>query len=69
MTHVPRFTDAELAAAGFAPVEYGAPDFVASSAPLPGTDGFDAAFFGMGARVATVTDPQQRLFLERAHPA
>ncbi|MEU2743994.1 beta-ketoacyl synthase N-terminal-like domain-containing protein, partial [Streptomyces sp. NPDC007095] len=69
VTHVRRFTDAELAAAGFAPEEYGAPDFVAASAPLPGIDGFDAAFFGMSAREATVTDPQQRLFLECAHHA
>lgn len=69
MTHVRRFTDAELAAAGFASEEYGAPDFVAASAPLPGIDGFDAAFFGMSAREATVTDPQQRLFLECAHHA
>ncbi|MFG2360715.1 type I polyketide synthase [Streptomyces mirabilis] len=69
VTHVRRFTDTELAAAGFAPEEYGAPDFVAASAPLPGIDGFDAAFFGMSAREATVTDPQQRLFLECAHHA
>ncbi|MCX4400500.1 condensation domain-containing protein [Streptomyces sp. NBC_01764] len=69
VTHVRRFTDAELAAAGVAPEEYGAPDFVAASAPLPGIDGFDAAFFKMSAREATVTDPQQRLFLECAHHA
>ncbi|WP_405882190.1 acyltransferase domain-containing protein [Streptomyces sp. NBC_01136] len=69
VTHVRRFSDAELAAAGFTPEEYGAPDFVAASAPLPGIDGFDAAFFGMSAREATVTDPQQRLLLECTHHA
>lgn len=42
---------------------------MAASAPLPGIDGFDAAYFGMSAREATVTDPQQRLFLECAHHA
>ncbi|AVH56071.1 MULTISPECIES: type I polyketide synthase [Streptomyces] len=64
VTHVRRFTDAEFAAAGVPEETYRDPEFTGASALLPGIDGFDAAFFGMSGREATVTDPQQRLFLE-----
>ncbi|NKN37358.1 acyltransferase domain-containing protein [Agrobacterium sp. a22-2] len=42
------------------------PDFVAASAPLAGTDRFDAAFFGYSPAEAEILDPQQRVFLECA---
>ncbi|MYW67357.1 acyltransferase domain-containing protein [Streptomyces sp. SID8379] len=68
-THVRRFTDAEFAASGVPEATYKEPGFVGASAPLYGIEGFDAAFFGMSGREATVTDPQQRLFLECAQHA
>ncbi|MFE2528620.1 type I polyketide synthase [Streptomyces sp. NPDC059382] len=68
-SHVRPFTDAEFAAAGLPEDLYRAPDFTGASALLPGIDGFDAAFFGMSGREATLTDPQQRLFLECCHHA
>ena len=36
---------------------------------LDGIENFDAAFFGMSAREAQLTDPQQRVFLECAYAA
>ncbi|MEU3185196.1 type I polyketide synthase [Streptomyces sp. NPDC006923] len=69
VSHVRRFTDAEFAAAGVPPAEYRADGFTGASALLDGIDGFDAEFFGMSGREATVTDPQQRLFLECCYKA
>ncbi|MFF3686532.1 type I polyketide synthase [Streptomyces sp. NPDC002187] len=69
VSHVRSFTEAELAASGLPPEVHRSPDFVGASARLPGIDGFDAAFFGMSGREATVTDPQQRLLLECTHHA
>ncbi|MYT74070.1 MULTISPECIES: type I polyketide synthase [unclassified Streptomyces] len=66
VTHVRRFGDADFAAAGTPEATYKEPEFGGASALLHGIDGFDAAFFGMSGREATVTDPQQRLFLECA---
>lgn len=40
------------------------PNFVAARGVLEDADRFDAPFFGISARDATVMDPQQRLFLE-----
>lgn len=40
------------------------PNFVAAHGVLEGAEQFDAAFFGISAREATVLDPQQRLMLE-----
>jgi len=40
------------------------PNFVAARGALEDADKFDAAFFGISAREATVLDPQQRLMLE-----
>ncbi|GLW73272.1 hypothetical protein Kpho02_55710 [Kitasatospora phosalacinea] len=68
-SHVRPFTRAEFAAAGVPAERYLDPDHVGASALLDGIDGFDAEFFGMTGREATVTDPQQRLFLECAHHA
>ena len=39
-------------------------NFVAARGVLHQADCFDAGFFGLSAREATLTDPQQRLFLE-----
>lgn len=69
VSHVRPFTDAEFAAAGLPEELYRDPDFTGASALLHGIDGFDAGFFGMSGREATLTDPQQRLFLECAHHA
>ncbi|MDQ1028295.1 acyl transferase domain-containing protein [Streptomyces umbrinus] len=69
VSHVRPFTDSEFAAAGLPEELYRAPDFTGASALLHGVDGFDAGFFGMSGREATLTDPQQRLFLECAHHA
>ncbi|MEV4036432.1 type I polyketide synthase [Streptomyces umbrinus] len=69
VSHVRPFTDSEFAAAGLPEELYRDPDFTGASALLHGVDGFDAGFFGMSGREATLTDPQQRLFLECAHHA
>jgi acyl carrier protein len=68
-SRIHRFTEAELAAAGIAEREYRSPDFTGASGLIPGIDRFDAEFFGMTAREAAITDPQQRLFLQCCHHA
>ena len=45
------------------------PTYVARRPILDGIENFDAAFFGMSAREAALTDPQQRVFLECAWSA
>jgi amino acid adenylation domain-containing protein len=62
---VTRFTDAELEDSFSADVR-AAPNFVKARPILTDVGGFDAEFFGMYAREAELTDPQQRLFLECA---
>ena len=64
VSHVRRFTEAEFAAAGVPEADYTAPGFTGASALLDSVDGFDAGFFSMSGREATLTDPQQRLLLE-----
>ncbi|MFC9846628.1 type I polyketide synthase [Streptomyces sp. NPDC060223] len=69
VSHVRRFTDAEFGAAGLDEDLYRDPEFTGASALLYDVDGFDARFFGMSGRESTLTDPQQRLFLECCHHA
>lgn len=58
------FTDAELLAAGVAPELLENPAYVKASPVLSDVDAFDAAFFELSPREATIMDPQQRLLLQ-----
>ena len=57
----------ELIAAGVDPQLVNHPQYVRAGAPVDDPAMFDAGFFGVSAREAEITDPQQRLFLECAH--
>ena len=59
------FSDDELLAAGVDPALVADPHYVKARPILPDIDRFDAAFFGYSPREAALTDPQQRLFLDR----
>jgi acyl transferase domain-containing protein len=61
---VSRFTEEELLASGVDPEQIKDPAYVPARPVLDEISGFDAAFFGMSPRMASLTDPQQRLFLE-----
>jgi amino acid adenylation domain-containing protein len=65
---ISRFSEAELEDA-FSDEVRRAPNFVRARPILEDVDQFDAEFFGMYAREAELTDPQQRLFLECAWEA
>ncbi|MCK2216217.1 SDR family NAD(P)-dependent oxidoreductase [Actinomadura sp. ATCC 31491] len=58
------FSEDELLAAGVDPDQLRDPAYVPARPVLDDVAGFDAAFFGMSPRMAAVTDPQQRAFLE-----
>ncbi|WP_405581209.1 beta-ketoacyl synthase N-terminal-like domain-containing protein [Streptomyces sp. NBC_01190] len=58
------FTPEELIEAGVDPDLVDDPEYVPARAVLDDISGFDAGFFGMSPRMAALTDPQQRLFLE-----
>ena len=61
------FNDEELAASGLDVAALRRdPHYVAARGIVEGAAMFDASFFGMTAKEAEVTDPQQRLFLEVA---
>ena len=59
----------ELIAAGASAEEIADPNYVPVRPLLPFATDFDARFFGMNAREATVRDPQHRVMLETAHDA
>ena len=65
---ISRFSEGELEDA-FSDEVRRAPNFVRARPILEDVDKFDADFFGMYAREAELTDPQQRLFLECAWEA
>jgi acyl transferase domain-containing protein/acyl carrier protein len=58
------FSEQELLAAGVDPATIADPSYVPARPVLDDVSGFDAAFFGISPRMAAITDPQQRLFLE-----
>ncbi|MGF1660870.1 MAG: SDR family NAD(P)-dependent oxidoreductase [Kineosporiaceae bacterium] len=58
------FSRDELLAAGVAPALADDPAYVPARPVLDDVRGFDARFFGMSPRMAALTDPQQRVFLE-----
>jgi len=58
------FSPEELIASGVDPALVQDPAYVPARPVLDDVAGFDAGFFGMSPRMAALTDPQQRLFLE-----
>ena len=61
--------DAELLAAGVSPEELASPDYVKRASVLDDVPMFDASFFGLSPRDASIMDPQHRHFLECAWEA
>jgi acyl transferase domain-containing protein/thioesterase domain-containing protein len=66
---VRQLTDAELLAAGATPEEIASPEYVKSASLLDDVPMFDAAFFGLSPKDASIMDPQHRHFLECAWEA
>src|SRR5215831_14179382 len=64
-----RYRTAELRAAGIPSALLADESYVPVNGPIPDVELFDAEFFGMSPREATVTDPQHRIFLEVAWQA
>ena len=62
-------SDAELLSAGATPEELADPDYVKSASRLDDVPMFDASFFGLSPRDASIMDPQHRHFLECAWQA
>ncbi|GAA3836685.1 hypothetical protein GCM10022226_68320 [Sphaerisporangium flaviroseum] len=58
------FSEEELLASGVDPELIRDPSYVPARPVLDDISGFDAAFFGISPRMAAITDPQQRAFLE-----
>jgi len=63
------FSNQELLASGIDLAILNNKNYVNASAVLDDYDKFDAAFFGLSAREANLTDPQHRIFLECAWEA
>ena len=63
------FTEEELLAAGVDPADLADPNYVRAGAVLPDMEQFDAGFFGLNNREASIMDPQHRHFLECAWEA
>src|SRR5919112_1578636 len=63
------FSRDELPAEGVSPALLDNPQYIRAAAVLQEAEMFDADFFGMTPREATITDPQHRLFLECAWEA
>lgn len=63
------FGDEVLRAAGVAPELLSQPTYVKANAVIDAADSFDAHFFNISPREASLMDPQQRLFLECAWSA
>ena len=61
-----RFTAAELLEAGVPRALVDDPNYVPVNGTLLDIEQFDAGFFGMNPREASITDPQHRIFLELA---
>jgi acyl transferase domain-containing protein len=62
-------TDEQLLAAGVPPEALSTPNYVRVNGDIDGLELFDAPFFRMTPREATICDPQLRIFLETAHAA
>jgi acyl transferase domain-containing protein len=62
-------SDAELRAAGATGEELASPDYVKRASVLDDVPMFDASFFGLSPRDASIMDPQHRHFLECAWEA
>lgn len=63
------FTDEELLASGVSPAQFQKANYVKAKPILDDIESFDAEFFCITPREATLTDPQHRLFLECAWEA
>jgi acyl transferase domain-containing protein/thioesterase domain-containing protein/acyl carrier protein len=63
------FSEEELLAAGVDPAHLADPNYVRSGAVMPDMEQFDAGFFGLNNREASIMDPQHRHFLECAWEA
>jgi len=63
------FTDEELLASGVSPAMIRNPNYVKARGVVDGIEYFDAPFFHISAREATIMDPQHRVFLECAWEA
>lgn len=61
---ITELTDEELLASRIDPAIIANPRYIKAKGILGNTDQFDAAFFGYNPRVAELTDPQHRIFLE-----
>src|SRR5215204_2424089 len=69
VTSVTHFADEELISSGIDAASLKLPNYVKAKGVIEGEELFDAAFFGFTPREASVTDPQQRIFLECAWEA